>query len=209
MKATAEEFSYHQRLCARDDPIAFAELADWLYHPLVQEVRKRAGLHADAILVEEAVGEALLDYRETPEHYNPHRATLSSYLSMAAYRDFQNAQAKEQRVIEHQISLFDPHLTAWEISVEDQEEIESQIDAEHLWQVIDEVFPDPIERRVVTLILNNVHSPEPYAQLLHLNHLPGDEQLRQVRLVKYRITRRLRRRMTQLLQRTSTGGTSQ
>lgn len=209
MKATAEEYNYHQRLCARDDPIAFAEFAEWLYHPLVQEVQKRAGPRADAILVEEAVGEALLDYRETPERYNPDRATLTSYLSMAAYRDFQNAQAKEQRVIERQISLFDPHLDAGKISVEDQAAIESQIDAEYLWQLIDEVFPNPIERRVVTLILNNVHSSKPYAQLLQLTHLSDDEQLRQVQRAKYRITRRLRRRMAQLLQSTSTGGTAQ
>lgn len=209
MKATAEEYSYHKRLCARDDPIAFAELADWLYHPLVQEVCKRAGLSADAMLVEEAVGEALLDYHEEPESYDPNRASLSSYLSMAAYRDFQNAQAKEHRVVERQISLFDPLLAEWEVPVEDQEEIESQIEVENLWHIIDEVFPDPIERRIVTLILNGVRSPEPYAQLLQLDSLADGERVRQVRLVKYRITRRLRRRMAQQLQRSRTGGTLQ
>lgn len=206
MKATAEECSYHKRLCARDDPIAFAELADWLYHPLVQEVGKRAGLHADPILVEEAVGEALLDYHEEPERFDPERASLRSYLSMAAYRDFQNAQAKEHRVVEHQISLFDPYLMETDVFAENQEDIDSQVDVEYLWHLIDEVFPDAVERRIVTLILNKVRSPEPYAQLLQLDHLSDDERLRQVRRVKYRIARRLRRRMAQQLQRTQTGG---
>ena len=64
MKATIQEFDFHQRILARDDPIAFAALAEWLYNPLVQDVRKRAGIDADPVLVEEAVGEALLNYHD-------------------------------------------------------------------------------------------------------------------------------------------------
>lgn len=56
MKATIQEYDFHQRILARDDPIAFAALADWLYNPLVQDVRKRAGINADPMLVEEADG---------------------------------------------------------------------------------------------------------------------------------------------------------
>jgi RNA polymerase sigma-70 factor, ECF subfamily len=154
------------------------------------------------MLVEEAVGQALLDYHDAPERYNPNRASLRSYLVMAAYRDFQNAQAKEHRVTEHQVSLFDPALQE---QGERQEALESQLQVEELWGLINEVFPDPIERRIVTLIVNKVRSPEPYARLLGLGSLSYEEQLRQVRLVKYRITRRLRRRMTQQL----SGGTTQ
>ena len=103
MKATLQEYDFHQRVLARDDPIAFAALAEWLYKPLVQDVYKRAGVNADPMFVEEAVGQALLDYHDTPERYDPKRASLRSYLVMAAYRDFQNARAKEQRVTAQQI----------------------------------------------------------------------------------------------------------
>lgn len=201
MKATLQEYDFHQRILARDDPIAFAALAELLYSPLVQDVCRRAGTRADLILVEEAVGQALLDYHDAPERYDTGRASLHSYLVMAAYRDFQNAQAKEYRVKEHQISLFDPILQEREVAGnQDMEEIvDSQLQVEELWQLIDKTFPDPTERRIITLIVNKVRSPEPYAQVLGLAHLPDDEQLRQVRLVKYRITRRLRRRMTQYL----------
>ncbi len=41
MKATVEEYDFHQRILARDDPVAFAALAEWLYNPLVQDVRRR------------------------------------------------------------------------------------------------------------------------------------------------------------------------
>jgi hypothetical protein len=204
MKATVQEYDLHQRILARDDPIAFAALADWLYNPLVQDVRKRAGISADPMLVEEAVGEVLLIYHDAPEKYDPSRASLRSYLAMAAYRDFQNAQAKEERLMEHQVSIFDPvfHERDRARSQETVEAIEHKLQVEELWKLIDEIFPDSTERRIVTLILNKVRSPDPYAQVLGLGDLPYDERLRQIRLVKYRITRRLRRRMAQQLDHT-------
>ncbi len=170
MKATAEEYDFHQRILARDDPVAFAALAEWLYNPLVQDVRRRAGSHADPALVEEAVGEALLDYHDHPERYIPNRASLRSYLAMAAHRDFQNAFAKELRVSGRQVSLFDPAFREQDI-VGSQE------------------------------MIDKTRSPEPYAQVLGLCHLPYDERIREVRRVKYRITKRLRRGIAQQLDR--------
>jgi DNA-directed RNA polymerase specialized sigma24 family protein len=204
MKATIQEYDFHQRILARDDPIAFAALAEWLYHPLVQDVRKRAGINADPVLVEEAVGEALLNYHDAPEKYDPSRISLRSYLIMSAYRDFQNAWIKENRQTKYQISLFDPAFQKSEIAVsqETAELIEHELRVEELWKLIDEIFPDSTERRIVTLILNKVRSPEPYAQALGLSDVSHDDQLRQIRLVKYRITRRLRRRMAQQLYQT-------
>ncbi len=202
MKATPQEYDFHQRILVRDDPVAFAELAEWLYHPLVQDVQQRAGSHADSTFVEEAVGQALLDYHDAPERYNSSRASLRGYLTMAAYRDFQNAQAKEHRVMGHQVSLFDPAFQEQDI-VSDQgtmeigETVENRLHVEELWRLIDEMFSDPTERRIVTLIVNKVRPPEPYVQVLGIGDLPHEEQVKQVRRVKYRITRRLRRRMKQ------------
>lgn len=202
MKATSQEYDYHQRICARGDPTAFAEFAEWFYAPLVQDVRSRSGANADPALIEEAVAEALLDYHDAPERYDPSRASLRSYLVMAAYRDFQNAQARERRVTRQQISLFDPALQEQDVmgSPGTAEEVESQLRVEELWQLINEIFPDPTERRIVTLIINKVRSPEPYVSVLGLSDLPNEERLRQIRLVRYRLIRRLRRRMTQQLQ---------
>ena len=201
MKATLQEYHYHRRICARGDPTAFAELAEWLYDTLVQDVRKRAGNNADPTFVEEAVGQALLDYHDKPESFDPDRGGLQGYLVMAAYRDFQNARAREQRLTEHQVSIFDPAFRERDI-VGSQKRVDEQMDVEELWAIIDATFPDPTERRIVELIVNHVHAPEPYVQLLHLNDLPADQQLRQVKLVKYRIARRLRRNLTRWLSRT-------
>ncbi len=194
MKATGEELSFHRRILARNDPIAFAELADALYSSLVQTVCKRVGAHADPVLVEEAVGQALLDYHDRPASYNPERSGLRSYLVMAAHRDYLNAAAKEQRAQAHQISLFDPALQGYDI-VDEREEVESHVQAGELLAMIDDIFPDAGERRIVTLILNKVQAQAPYVQVLGIAHLPVEEQRKQVQLVKNRLTRRLRRRL--------------
>lgn len=201
MKATSQEYHYHQRMCARGDPTAFAELAEELYTSLVQDVCRRAGHQADPIMVEEAVGEALLDYHDKPGSYDPERKSLHSYLVMAAYRDFQNAEARERRVVKHQVSLSDPLFVELDIvgSQEMAGSIDGDIDAEELWAMIQELFPDPVEQQIVELIASHERSPGPYVQLLHLHDLSPDEQLRQVKRVKYRITRRLRRNLTRRL----------
>ncbi|HEX3642497.1 MAG TPA: hypothetical protein VHV10_14495, partial [Ktedonobacteraceae bacterium] len=150
MKATAQEYDFHQRILAHDDQVAFAQLAECLYFPLVQDVQQRARSHADAALIEEAAGQALLDYRDAPTRYDPDRASLRSYLAMAAYRDYQNEQAKELRMQAHQISLFDPTLQESVESLESMELAEiiaSKAQAEELWQFIQELFRDPLERR--------------------------------------------------------------
>ena len=206
MKATLQEYHYHQRICARGDPIAFAELAEELYDSLVQDVRRRAGSCTDPMLVEEAVGQALLDYYDKPARYDPNRMNLHSYLVMAAYRDFQNAEARENRVVKRQISLADPAFLEFDVmrnqdSADGTGDMDSDISAEEIWTMIEELFPDPTEQQIVELIVNHVRSPEPYAQLLHLHDLSNDEQLRQVRRVKYRITRRLQRNLARRLPR--------
>lgn len=201
MKATPQEYHYHQRICVRGDPIAFAELAGELYTSLVQDVRRRAGQQANPILVEEAVGEALLDYHDKPGSYDPERMSLHSYLVMAAYRDFQNAEAREHRVARRQISLSDPLFVELDIvgSQKMAGSIDGNLDVEELWTMIQELFPDPVEQQIVELIISHERSPGPYVQLLHLHDLSPDEQLRQVKRVKYRITRRLRRNLTRRL----------
>jgi hypothetical protein len=203
MKATAQEYNFHQRILANDDPVAFAQLAECLYFPLVQDIQQRARSHADPALVEEAAGQALLDYRDAPTRYDPDRASLRSYLAMAAYRDYQNEQAKELRMQAHQISLFDPTLQESVESLESMELAEiiaSKAQAEELWQFIQELFHDPLERRIIALIINRVHAPEPYAQILGIEDVSHEKQIEQIKLVKYRITRRLRRRIAQRFQ---------
>lgn len=204
MKATPEEYAFHQRLLADDDPTAPDELAQWLYGLLVRETYARVCAEAaggsasvDRDLVEEAVGNALLDYIEAPERYKPERASLQRYLVMAAYRDFQNSSVKEARRAGRQryLSLLTAQGEEQDVVDEQQDidQIMGSIHVEHLWQIIEERFPDPIEWQIVELMVDRVRSAQPYVELLGLAHLPADEQVKEVKRVKDRIAKRLRR----------------
>lgn len=202
MKATPEEYDFHCRILARNDPIAFSMLAEQVYTSLVQRVQRRAGKEADPALVEEAVGTALLDYRDAPERYDPNRMDLQSYLAMMAYHDFQNAQAKEQRMAKRMKLLSQDELQQLEIedSTATYETQESEVHEQQLWQAIDTTFPDPVERQIVLLMLNKVDASEPYVRLLDLEALPQDEQRKRVYRVKERLRKRLRRHVATVAQ---------
>ena len=202
MKATPEEYALHQRLLADDDPIASAELSEWLYPLLVRETYARAcgaggSAGVDRDLVEEAVGNVLLGYIDAPERYNPENASLQRYLVMAAYRDFQNLSAKEARHTRPQRYLSLLTLEREEEDVVDEqqdvEQIIGRIHAESLWQMLVEHFPDPIERQIVELIVERVRATQPYAQLLEITDLPTDQQAKEVNRAKDRMKKRLRR----------------
>lgn len=195
MKATPEEYAFHCRMLDPDDPVAFAALAEWLYDDLVRETGRRAGGGADPVLVEEAVGQALLSYNDAPERYDPERAPLRGYLVMAAYGDYRNAVAKEARRTSGRVSLSDETDTEQDLA-DDRQNIEAvldRIEAEALWEAVAAAFPDPTDRQIVTLLINRVRSYEPYSKVLGLTNLPDDEQRKQVKRAKDRIAKRLRR----------------
>ncbi|HLW00261.1 MAG TPA: hypothetical protein VKT82_16460 [Ktedonobacterales bacterium] len=204
MKATPEEYAWHQRLLAYDDSTAPAEMAEWLYEALMRETYARVCATAvggvssvDTALVEEAVGQALLDYLEGPERYDPELASLQRYLVMAAHRDFQNMSQKEARQTRSQryLTLLTPEQEEPDL-IDEQQDIDrviARIDAENLWLQVQAYFPDPIERQIVGLLVDRVRSSQPYVQLLGLTHLSADEQAEAVKRVKDRLARRLRR----------------
>lgn len=198
MKCTPEEYAFHQRVLARD-PVAFSELSEWLYASLVQDTgrraRSRSGKAVDMTLVEEAVGEALLDYNDAPERYDPEQATLQAYLVMAAHRDFQNAASKERRHTQRQATLAGED--SGEMAVADgRSELDgllNRISAEEWWSLVESTFIDPADRQLVIMLANGVRATESYARVLGISGLPAEEQAREVKKAKDRLLKRLRR----------------
>jgi hypothetical protein len=200
VKCTPEEYAFHQRVLARD-PVAFSQLAEWLYAGLVRDTgaraRGRAGKAVDMMLIEESVGEALLDYNDAPERYDPHQATLHSYLIMVAYRDFQNALSKELRHVHRQTTLGIGADGQAETDVPDGrgelEDLLNRISAEEWWSLVEGTFSDATDRQLVIMLANGVRSTENYARVLGISGLSGEEQAREVKKAKDRLLKRLRR----------------
>ncbi|MEA2576277.1 MAG: hypothetical protein QOH93_3575 [Chloroflexia bacterium] len=198
MKCTPEEYAFHQRVLARD-PVAFSQLAEWLYASLVRDTgrraRSRSSVAVDMMLVEEAVGEALLKYNDAPERYDPEQATLHTYLVMAAYRDFQNATSKERRHAQRQATLVGDDSA--EIDVPDgRSELDNllnRISVEEWWSLVESTFSEPADRQLVIMLANGVRATESYARVLGITGLPAEEQAREVKRAKDRVLKRLKR----------------
>jgi hypothetical protein len=200
VKATPQEHSFHERVLA-GDPVAFSQLCEWLYADLVREVglraygRNHSGATVDMALVEEAVGQALLDYSDRPDRYDPAQAPLRAYLGMAAYGDYRNATSKERRHTSRQATLTGDSLTEVEIA-DDRQELEgllARISAREWWPHVEEAISDPVDRQVLLMVMNGVRSTESFARVLGIGGLPAGEQARQVKKAKDRIAKRLRR----------------
>ncbi len=194
MKATPEEPQFHQLILARNDPIVWDQLAVWLYPILVQDLRKRVYQETDPVLVEEAVGEAFLNYCRNPEKYNPQLISLRSFLLMEAEHDLKNALARERRQTQFQISLVSPSNTNEEQDIIDEsQDLEAHIQGKELREHILSTFTNPVDRSIAELILDRVRSPEPYINLLEPSGLSRSEQAKQVKRHKDRIKWHLRR----------------
>ncbi len=204
MKCTQEEYNFHQRILG-GDPVAFAELAERLYSDLVRETgiraRSRSTVTVEMDLIEEAVGQALLDYNDHPQRYDPEQASMKTYLVMAAYGDYLNLQSKEWRHLRRKAAP-QPAKEGqsegereWEIadSRQDLEALLTRISAEELWPLVEEAFPDHADRQMVVLMMNGVRATHSYARVLGLSGPASDEQAREVKRVKDRIAKRLRR----------------
>jgi RNA polymerase sigma-70 factor (ECF subfamily) len=85
----------HRRLVDRD-PIASSELADNYLPLLVERLKKKFKRVAEHEVMDAAV-DAILNYAEHPERFNPARLDLEGYLMMSAQGDLLNALARHRR----------------------------------------------------------------------------------------------------------------
>lgn len=188
----------HRRLAA-NDPTASAELAEAVLGALVKTVERRVPHCRDSDLVFDAAEDALVDYMKNPGKFDPTKQSLRSYLSMAATRDLLNSVAKRQRRSAREKLVGDVELAAhagnkelW-VLASPAPSAEQALFAEELWQMVEQSFTDPRDRRVLGLMLDGEHSTQPFAAILGIGQEPLATQRRAVKQRKDRILKRLKR----------------
>ncbi len=190
------EKSIHQRLIGRD-PVAPAELVEACIEPMV---RRLAGLFPkldDPHFVRDAVIDALLNYVEHPERFDPNRGKLSSYLYMSARGDLLNRLKSETRRRAREVRLEDVELcpSLRNILIEDRNDIElpSGLSMADIESSVGQIVTNPTDKKLLELMLDGERKTERYAEVLGISHLNADEQRRQVKRAKDRLTKRLQR----------------
>lgn len=192
--ATADERALHARLLA-GDLTAPAELATRYLPDLVRVLKNR---HADVAardesIVLDAATDALLGYALSPSDFDPDRRRLTGYLYMSADGDLRNALAKAWKEARREIVFSPVELLDLDRNTEDTNPGARNLDEQVLWARICTVVPDPLEQRVVALMIDGTRETEAYAVVLGLSDRPPSEQARDVKRVKDKLRARLRR----------------
>ena len=196
--ASPEERALHERLVA-GDPTASGEIIDQFLTPLIDELSRlgkyRALHRRDASFIWDAVTDALFNYVEAPQAYNPEKASLQYYLRMSAEGDLKNQLAKHTRKEAPKESLgsyVELGQEPWNREVGALPEEQHLVDAD-LWRRIEALIPDEQDRAVVRLLLDRERDTGVFAQVLDLGDLPVEEQRQEVKRVKDRLKAKLKR----------------
>jgi DNA-directed RNA polymerase specialized sigma24 family protein len=188
-----------QRL-RRRDPVAAEEFCDSYLPRLAQDRRwVPAGVY-DQHMVWDAATDAVLEFIETADRYNPARMGILGYLRMAARRNVLNLIAREQRHGSRRAALDPVDLSA--VAGNDQQEtsnLPEGLTAEAgraFLRRLREKLTNAQDWEAAVMMLDGVRSTEEYARLWGLLHLPAQECRIEVRRRKNRIGKvieRLRR----------------
>jgi hypothetical protein len=186
-----EQTALHNALL-RSDPTAPARIVKALLGPLVERLRWKWP-YADLRDLEQQAADSVLHYLDAPWRYDPKRASLLHYLVLDAHCDLLNAynapRSLEEIPHEDVAVAADPRNNDWDEfsaaqATREDAELELQLDG---------VFPNPADRAVVELLRDRVRANAAYAAALGISHLPIDQQNQEVKRVKDRIKKKLRR----------------
>ena len=190
----AELLDLHERLLS-DDPVVTEEIFNIAAPKLEGHLRMQfpslaAGVDPDVYI--SAVYEALTDYFKNPGKYDPAQRGLMGYLRMAARRDMQNLLRKEYGRLKRRTSL--ESVEFWlsdgnDVSERVAEDIDGRRKIEDLKQGMTSE-----EQAVFELMLDGERSTDVAAAAMNIGRLPPGEQAREVKRVKDRIKKRIRRK---------------
>lgn len=203
--ATEEELALHQRLLA-GDLTATADLLDRFLEPVTVALLPGRELGPDTHIFQDAASDALMNYCQDPQQYNPERLGLEAYLRMSAHGDLKNALAKEWRRGLRTIPLESEHGSLVDVlpaarnrSAEEEAlerlglELPPGMTREAAFRLVREAFPDAADRRALLLLLDGVRETAAFAQLYGLKERSMAEQREQVKRHKDRLKKRLER----------------
>lgn len=192
MKATSEELELHGGLMA-GDMTKCALIVGRFLTPLIQTI----GLsfpRVDEHLVWDVAVDALLGYAANPQRYDPGRLTLLAYLRMDATGNLRNILQRLKRIVPsgNIQDIVELQPTHW--NREGSPPVADQVLVDHeLYEKLYAAVPDPVEKKVLLLMMDYEHKTEAFAEAMGIQHMSSEEQRMEVKRAKDRIKARIRR----------------
>ncbi len=179
----------HDRLLAGDET-ASSDLVLEVGPKVEGVVASRHPAWRESDELHDAVVDALFDYIRHPRKFDPRKATLLGYLSMAANRDLLNRLPAASRRMKTMVPLDDvvelPDLGR-NVLVEGEE------GGRRLPLLPPNLNLTETEEKVLRLIAEGERSTEVFANALQLRNLPRDEVRKKVKRFKDRLKKRIER----------------
>jgi hypothetical protein len=180
----------HDRLVAGDRTVP-EQIARELMQPLARYLRAKFP-RTDDHLLQQATADAVLDYCEHPDRYNPElKKSLKQYIQMIAWRNAANLDRDERRQRRaHREAAEDAKKTVRLVADDPSagkwmdDEVEAYL----------ELLPDERDRAFMRLVASDVTDVVRLAETLGFGRRPQPEMEREVKKAKDRIRATLRRK---------------
>jgi RNA polymerase sigma-70 factor (ECF subfamily) len=190
-----QDRALHERLLQRD-PTAPSDLVLWYLEPLTLRLQHTFP-RVDDDLLEGVADKVLFDVAERPERYDPDRGRLATYLWIAVRGDVLNALESERRRATHHAPFEDVELRPgarnipWASTRDPADVLVEALGDQRVARLREQFLGR--EREVVDLISAGERRTEVYARVLNLQDQSVEEQIREVKRVKDRIKKKMKR----------------
>ena len=152
----------------------------------------------DQHLIASCAEDALLEYLERPEKFDPSRSGLLTYLLLIARRCLINELGKKNAAGQQKVVAVEDDEAVYEVAGEaDWDESVRLSEQETEQRIVVKLLPlvpDPTDRQVLGLMLDGVRETSAYSAILGITGKPVAEQQRIVKQHKDRIRKLVRRK---------------
>ena len=174
------------------DPTAWSRTFTTLLDPLIDALGfKWPSLCGTERLRDFAI-DSIMSYLQAPDHYDPSKSSLLTYLRIDAHGDLLNEHDRMKRALDAE------ERVAVEVADEQRKGAIDEYSSDRepppmTFAQIRDAFPDERDRRAVLLLIADERSTEMFAEVWDVADLPADEQFAAVKRNKDRVKARLRR----------------
>jgi RNA polymerase sigma-70 factor (ECF subfamily) len=145
-------------------------------------------------VVRDAAHDALLAVIAHPERYAPEYGSLMNYMVHIGSRRLQDYLRTLRRRLDHEVQVEDVELLSGLTNQETGADGDPEVLPPEVEALIQEILPDPTDRRVWNLICQGRTARADYAEALAVTHLPLSEQELLIKRHRDRVQKRMRRR---------------
>lgn len=194
LKETGEHL--HQRLLA-GSLTASSETAEIFLQLLIKSLAGEFKQLRDPHLIDSAAADALINYFEYPRKFDPARSSLFRYLRIRARTYLLNSLGQPdsaKKVVE-----LEEVKTVYQVEDQNEPDAETALVSRavqtEIMQQVQKYITDPVDFRIVLLMIDGVRDTAKYAEVLGVSERPLTEQRKMVKRYKDRIEKIIERKI--------------